>query len=69
MAKTQWKRLGRSTKEPEIINAHILQGIYEELLELTRRTGDLAVLLYKKDIITKDEALAIINKRPEVDDT
>lgn len=65
----RWKEENKAKKEPASIDAQILQGIYEDLLELTRRTGDLAVLLYKKDIITKDEAWEIINRRPKEDNT
>ena len=57
-------------KEKETsIDQQVLSGIYEELLNLKRQVGDITLLLHKNDIITKDEAWAIINMRPEEDDT
>lgn len=50
--------------EPETIHGVVLQGIYDELMQLHRQVGELTLLLHKKNIITKEEAWPLINMRP-----
>lgn len=54
--------------ELESIDGQILQGIYDELLTLHRQVGGMALLLHKKNIITKEEAWPLINMRPRQED-
>lgn len=57
-----------ANKEVESIDGQILQGIYDELLTLHRQVGEMAMLLHKKNIITKEEAWPLINMRPRQED-
>lgn len=57
-----------TNKKPESLDGLILQGIYDELLQLHKQVNELALFLHKKNIITVEEAQKIINMRPEEDD-
>lgn len=57
-----------ANKEVESIDGQILQGIYDELFILHRQVGEMALLLHKKNIITKEEAWPLINMRPRQED-
>lgn len=57
-----------TNKNPESIDGLILQLILDELLQLHKQVNELATLLHKNNIITAEEALKIINMRPEEDE-
>lgn len=56
-----------TSKNPETIEGLVLQGIYDELLQLHKQVNELALFLHKKNIITVEEAQKIIKMRPEED--
>ena len=58
-----------ANKNPDSIDGLILQGIYDELLQLHKQVNELALFLHKKNIITVEEAQKIITMRPEEDNT
>jgi hypothetical protein len=56
-----------TSKNPERIEGLVLQGIYDELLQLHKQVNERALVLHKKNIITVEEAQKIIKRRPEED--
>ena len=50
-----------TNKNPDTIEGLILQGIYDELLQLHRQVGELTSSLHKNGLISMEQARTIIN--------